>query len=108
LDEESPLFAEGVAFEVAVGVAAGAAGSGSPWIHHFFSPLMSVQIKVFCVISLTAVKPTSEFGQVRPGAATPCGYPSSGFAPLTGEINARVKAETRASGSNDLFPSLII
>jgi hypothetical protein len=104
LDEESPLFVEGVA----VGVAVGATGSGSPWIHHFFSPFISVQTKFFCVISLIVVKPTSEFGQVLPGAATPCGYPSSGFAPLAGEAKARVKAETRASGSHDLFPSLII
>jgi hypothetical protein len=107
LDEESPLFAEGVAFEVAVGVAAGAAGSGSPWIHHFFSPLMSVQIKVFCVISLTAVKPTSEFGQVLPGAATPCGYPSSGLAALAGEVRANVKDETKRSESHDLRFELI-
>jgi hypothetical protein len=104
MDEESPLFAEGVAFEVAVGVAA---GSGSPWIHHFFSPLMSVQIKVFCVISLTAVKPTSEFGQVLPGAATPCGYPSSGFAALAGEVRANVKDETKRSESHDLRFELI-
>jgi hypothetical protein len=70
-------------------VGAVAAGNGSPLIHHFFTPLIMVQTKVFPLISLTAENPSSEFGQVRPGAATPSGYPSSGLAALAG---ARMKS----------------
>jgi hypothetical protein len=56
---------------------------------------MSVHTKVLPLCSLTALKPTSEFGQVRPGAAVPCGYPSSGFAALPGARDKRVSEETK-------------
>jgi predicted nucleic acid-binding Zn ribbon protein len=56
---------------------------------------MSVHTKVLPLCSLTALKPTSEFGQVRPGAAVPCGYPSSGFAALPEARDKRVSEETK-------------
>ena len=65
--------------------AGGASGSGSPSIHHFFVPLIIVQTKVFPLYSLTALYPSSVIGHVRPGAAVPCGYPSSRFAAVAGE-----------------------
>jgi hypothetical protein len=47
------------------------------------------------------------FGHVRPGAETPCGYPSSGFAPFAGVEIARVKAEIKEMHRSDFGLKLI-
>ena len=74
----------------------GGSGSGSPSIHHFFVPLTIVQTKVFPLCSLTVLKPSSAIGHVRPGAAVPCGYPSSRFAAVAGVSSERSSAEVAA------------
>ena len=48
-----------------------------------------MQTKVLPLCSLTVLVPSLTSGHVRPGAAAPCGYPSSGFAPIAGEIKVR-------------------
>ncbi|CAB4329923.1 unannotated protein [freshwater metagenome] len=48
--------------------AAGATGRGSPFIHHFFTPSISVQAKILLLNGLIVSAPISELGHVRPGA----------------------------------------
>jgi hypothetical protein len=84
-------------FEVSAGFE-GAIGRASPSIHHFFTPLINVHTRVFPLNALTCLKPSSLFGQVRPGAACPSGYPSSGFAALVEgiiEIDAAISKSPR-------------
>ena len=70
-----------VGFELSTGFD-GATGSGSLSSHHFLTPSITVQTRVFPLCVLTCLNPSSLFGQVRHGAACPSGYPSSVFAAL--------------------------
>ncbi|CAB4956398.1 unannotated protein [freshwater metagenome] len=84
------------------------AGIASPSIHHFFSPLMRVQIKVFPLYSLTVLKPSVAAGHVRPGAAESCGYPSSRFAAVAGEVKERLAKDVNAKAiRNSRFKIMI-